>query len=65
MSPSLSFVAVIYLVAQVDPSVLIFLSGRDVPSPVLRIDQVQVGADEPVLLQGADTGKIGMVLKQS
>ncbi len=53
-----------YLVAQVDPSVLVFLSGWDVPSPVLRIDQVEVGADEAVLLQGAHTGQISVVLKQ-
>ncbi len=53
-----------YLVAQVDPSVLIFLSGWDVPSPVLRIDQVEVSADEAVLLQGAHTGQIGVILKQ-
>ena len=53
-----------YLVAQVDPSVLVFLSGWDVPSPVLRIDQVEVSADEAVLLQGAHTGQIGVILKQ-
>jgi hypothetical protein len=31
---------------------------------VLRIDQVEVSADEAVLLQGAHTGQIGVILKQ-
>lgn len=30
---------------------------------MLGIDQVEVGADEPVLLQGADAGKIGVILE--
>ena len=51
------------LISEVDPTVLVLLSGRDVPPAMLGIDQVEVGADEPVLLQGADAGKIGVILE--
>ena len=52
-----------YLISKVDPSILIFLSGWDVPPSMLRINVVQVTADEPVLLQSANARKISMVLK--
>ena len=51
------------MVTEVHPSVLILLSGWNVPSAMLRINQVQVCADEAMLFKGADTGKIGVVLK--
>ena len=48
----------------VDPSVFSLLSGRDVPSSVLRINFVEDSYHKSVFRQAADTGQIRMVLKR-
>ena len=45
-------------ISQIHPTILVLLSGRNVPTPMLRINVIQMGHNKPMFIKGINTGQI-------